>query len=118
VILPSKLSLQATGNYTARQAIAQGTRKANYSLDAGLKRNFFNKLIAISVNARDILDSRSWKNTTSGDGFKQYSNTWREGRTFGFTVTYNFGNMKAKMNKNSKQNEPNSGYNDLNGGEE
>ncbi|MBP8777478.1 MAG: TonB-dependent receptor [Bacteroidaceae bacterium] len=118
VLLPAKLSFQATGNYTARQAIAQGTRKANYSLDAGLKRNFFNKLIAVSVNARDILDSRSWKTTTNGDGFSQYMESWREGRTFGFTITYNFGNMKAKMNKNSKQSEPNSGYNDLNGGEE
>lgn len=117
-LLPWGLSFQATGNYNSRQAVAQGTRKANYSMDAGLKKSFFNRTLSISINARDILDSRRWKTETSGDNFVQYSERWRGGRQFGITATYNFGNMKAKMPKRSNNGENNGDYYDTMGGDE
>ncbi len=117
-LLPWGLSFQATGNYNSRQAVAQGTRKANYSMDAGLKKNFLNRALSISINARDILDSRRWKTETSGDNFTQYSERWGGGRQFGITATYNFGNMKAKMPKRSNNGENNGNYYDTMGGDE
>lgn len=117
-LLPFGFSFQATGNYNSRQAVAQGTRKANYSLDAGLKKSFFNRTLSISINARDILDSRRWKTETSGDNFVQYSERWRGGRQFGITVAYNFGNMKAKMPKRSNNGENSGDYYDTMGGDE
>lgn len=118
VILPYSISFQATGNYRSRQAVAQGTQKANYSLDAGIKKNFLNKTLSVSINARDILDSRRWKTETSGENFIQYSERWRGGRQFGVTVTYNFGNMKAKMTKKPNNSENNDNYYDTMGGEQ
>lgn len=102
VILPYAVSLQVTGNYNAKQVIAQGYRKPNYSLDAGIRKNFFDKKLSLSINARDLLDSRKRHSVTSGAGFYQDDMNWRGGRTFGFTLTYSFGNMRAK--KPSKQN--------------
>jgi len=102
IILPRATSFQLTGNYNAKQAVAQGTRKSNYSLDAGLRKSFMNKKFSLSINARDILDSRSQQTLTYGAGFIQNSKNWRGGRQVGFTLTYNFGNMRAKINKQNK----------------
>lgn len=101
--LPHALSLQLTGNYNAKKVVAQGYRKANYSLDAGLRKSFFNKKLSLSINARDLLDSRKWHTVTSGTGFEQDSKNWRGGRRIGFTLTYSFGNMRAKPGKDKRQ---------------
>ncbi|MEG1685179.1 MAG: TonB-dependent receptor [Bacteroides sp.] len=103
VILPYSISFQLTGNYNAKQVVAQGYRKANYSVDAGIRKSFMNKKLSLSVNARDLLDSRKWHTYTFGTGFEQNSKSWRGGRQFGFTLTYSFGNMRAKSNKSNKE---------------
>ena len=56
----------------------------------------FNQHWSLSVNARDILDSRGRHTVTVNDTFYRYSENSHGGRTFGFTLTYSFGNMKAK----------------------
>lgn len=104
VILPYAVSLQVTGNYNAKQVIAQGYRKPNYSLDAGIRKTFFDKKLSLSINARDLLDSRKRHTVTSGTNFYQDDMNWRGGRTFGFTLTYSFGNMRANTKKQPKQN--------------
>ncbi len=69
--LPQAYTVQLNGNYNSRQVIAQGYRKSNYSLDAGIRKSF--RELSVSVNARDILDSRKWASVTSGAGFEQES---------------------------------------------
>lgn len=103
VILPYSISLQLTGSYNSKQLVAQGHREANYSWDAGIRKSFLNRKISVSINARDILDSRKWHTITSGTGFIQDSKNWKGGRQFGLTLTYSFGNMRAKGNKSIKQ---------------
>lgn len=99
VALPAAFSLQVTGSYNSKRIIAQGYRKANYSVDAGIRKAFFDRKLSLSVNARDIFNTRKWKTETSGTGFTQYAENWRTGRTVGFTLTYSFGNMKASRNR-------------------
>lgn len=101
--LPAAVSLQITGNYNARQVVAQGYRRPNYSLDAGLRRSFFDRKLSVSINARDILSSRKWKTVTSGIGFRQSSENWWGGRYVGFTLTYNFGNMSRNNSRGQQQ---------------
>lgn len=103
VMLPYSVSLQLTGNYNAKKVVAQGYRKANYTLDAGLRKSFFNRKLSLSINARDLLDSRKWHTITSGTGFEQDAKNWRGGRKIGFTLTYSFGNMRAKPFKGKKR---------------
>ncbi|MDR1581769.1 MAG: TonB-dependent receptor family protein [Prevotellaceae bacterium] len=105
-IVPKLFSLQLTGDYRAKQLIAQGYRKANYTLDAGIRRVFGK--ISASVNARDIFNSRKRHTVTSGPGFSQDSKNWRGGRFVGLTVTYNFGNMKPER-RERKSDQDNSG---------
>lgn len=103
--LPWGVSLQGTGNYNSKQLMAQGHREPNYSVDLGLRKSFLSDKLTLSINARDLLDSRKFRTVTAGDGFWQESENWRGGRRVGFTLTYNFGNMNKKKDKNKSRSE-------------
>ena len=109
LILPYDISIQATGRYDSRQVITQGYRKAGYSVDFGARKNFFNKLITVSVNCRDLLDSRKWETFTSGENFTRHQVNRRGSRRFNFTVTWNFGNMKQKRRSQTNKNNGDAG---------
>ncbi len=94
--LPYDISVQTTLHYRSRQVISQGYRKASYGMDFGVRKNFFNKKFTVSLNCRDLLDSRKWENYTSSDTFTRYQKNRRQSRNFNLTVTWNFGNMKRK----------------------
>lgn len=118
LILPYDISIQSTGRYTARQVITQGYRKANYSIDFGARKNFFNKLFTLSVNCRDLLDSRRFETLTSGPNFTRHQINRRGGRRVSMTLTWNFGNMKQKKRPNKNQGSENDMPMDYNGVEE
>lgn len=97
-MLPKSYSLQLTGGYNSRESIAQGTKEPTWTLDAGIKKSFLNGKLNVVLNARDILDSRHRHTITSGTGFWQESESWRQGRNVRLTLTYSFGNMRSKRN--------------------
>ena len=104
VKLPYDISIQAGGRYNSRQVITQGHRPASYQMDLGIKKNFFNRLFTLSINCRDVFDSRKRESYTSGDGYTRYQmNKWG-GRKVKFTLTWNFGNNKPKKDKRDGQN--------------
>ena len=115
IMLPWGITFQATGRYDAKRIVAQGYREPSYSLDLGL-RKMFNQNWSVSINARDILDSRGRETVTINDQFYRYSKNSHGGRTFGFTLTYSFGNMKAKKpNPKQMQEMQTGGYDDMGG---
>ena len=118
LMLPYDISIQTTGRYTARQVITQGYRKANYSIDFGARKNFFNKLFTLSINCRDLLDSRRFETFTSGPNFTRHQINRRGGRRMSMTLTWNFGKMKQKKRPNKSHNSENDMPMDYNGGEE
>lgn len=116
MMLPWGVTMQATGRYNAKRIVAQGHREPSYSVDLGL-RKMFNSKWSLSVNVRDLLDSRGWNSVTNNKNFYRDSDSSHGGRTFSFTLTYNFGNMKAQPPKRKPQEIPNSGYDDYGSGE-
>lgn len=114
VMLPWGITMQATCRYNAKRIVAQGHREPNYSVDLGFRKSF-GKNWSLSVNARDLLDSRGWHSVTENNGFYRDSESSHGGRRFGFTLTYSFGNMKAKMPKRKQQEMPTNGYSDMEG---
>jgi len=96
LILPYDISLQSTFNLRSREVVSQGYRKSNYNIELGLRKSFFDKKLSLSINCRDVLNSRRWKTITSSDTFSRYQENWRHGREVNFTLTWNFGNMKSK----------------------
>ena len=94
--LPYDISIQTSGRYRSRQSMAQGYRKSIFMMDFGLRKNFFNKALSLSINCRDLLDSRKFETFTFNDTFERYQVRRRGGRSVNFTLTWNFGNAKAK----------------------
>ncbi|MBE6341667.1 MAG: TonB-dependent receptor [Bacteroidales bacterium] len=107
--LPKSITLQATGDYSSRQMIAQGYRKPVYKLDLGAKKSFLKDKLIVNINGRNVLNSRKFHSVTESAGFRQDSENWRGKRVFNLTVTWNFGNMN--MNKKRGPERENEGGN-------
>ena len=95
MILPYSISVQATGNYRSRSVITQGHRKANGSLDLGLRKTFLNKTFALALNWRDVFNTRKFENYTEGPTFWRHQKNYRDPR-INLQLTWNFGNMTKK----------------------
>ena len=109
--LPKNFTMQLTGRYDAPRLVAQGRREANYSVDAGLRKSFMNRKLLLNLSVRDLFNTQSWHTITSGDGFYQdYEGKW--GRRFNLTLTWQFGNAKARPDMKKQQQEPSTGYED------
>ena len=109
LMLPTDISVQLTGRYRARQVITQGYRKANFSMNFGVRKTFLDRKLTLALNCRDILNSRKFENFTSSETFTRRQKNWGSGRTLNVTLTYSFGNMKAKAPKKKVNNSANMG---------
>ncbi len=97
-LFPYGISAQVNGRYNSRQAITQGHRPASFFMDLGIRKSFFDKMFTVALNCRDLLDSRAWKSVTESDTYWRYQTNRRNSRNVSMTITWNFGNMKAKKN--------------------
>lgn len=107
-MLPYDISVQLTGRYRSRRATAQGYRKANGAVDFGVRKTFFNKALTVSLNCRDIFNTRKWHTIYNTPEFFRDQKNWFGGRRLNFTISYSFGNSKQKPSR--PQNAPQSGY--------
>lgn len=103
--LPYDISIQGSFRYNSKQTLAQGYRPATYGLDLGAKKNFLNRKFTLSVNCRDVFDSRKWETYTESDTFSRHQMNKRRSRTVRFTLTWNFGNQNNKKKPEGQQQE-------------
>ncbi len=103
--LPWDISMQISGRYNSRQVITQGYRPAQISMDAAVKKNFFNRALVLSINCRDVFNSRKWESYTNSDTFSRYTLNKRRSRTVNFNLTWNFGNSQGKKKREAQNNE-------------
>ena len=94
--LPYDISIQTSGRYSSRAVIAQGYRPSSYQVDFGIRKNFLNRLFTLSINCRDVLNSRYFESYRSGNGFEEHDLRRRGGRKVNFNLTWNFGNGGKK----------------------
>ncbi|MDP4278515.1 MAG: outer membrane beta-barrel family protein, partial [Bacteroidota bacterium] len=111
LIFSKSLTGELSGFYNAPAIIAQGKSKSNYTLDAGLRKSFFDKQLQIALNGRNLLNSFKFASTTWGSGFYQTSSSQFFSRSIQLNVTWNFGNMKPKKDIKEENNNSNSGNN-------
>lgn len=93
---------QITGEYSAPTIIAQGKESAEYQVDLGLRKTFFDRKLSVNLMANDIFNFNRERTTTSGNRFYQKSESYFHGRMIGLSVSYNFGNMKPKQAEKKK----------------
>ncbi len=109
LMLPWDISLQVSPRYRSRRAVAQGYRKGNFQMNVGLRKTFLDRKLSLAVNCRDVLNTSKFDTYTSSETFTRHQKNWRSGRTVNMTLTYSFGNMKAKAPKKKVNNSANMG---------
>ncbi len=88
---------QVRGRYSSPRVVAQGMSSHHYSIDLGLRKTFLDRKLALALNIRDLLNSRSRSNITETEGvFWQWSENRWNSREISLTVSYNFGNNQPK----------------------
>ncbi|MBC6108939.1 TonB-dependent receptor domain-containing protein [Pedobacter fastidiosus] len=108
------VSLQVRGDYRAAEVMAQGKRNAMYGIDGGAKYDFPNKKASLSLNVRDIFNTRKWSMTTD-DNFTYIDFQRQMQGTMGnLTFSYRFGkttfnNVKKQKKDDQQDNRPDEG---------
>lgn len=83
--------------------VGQGKRNANYSLNFGLKKSFFNKQLSISLNIRNLIYNPVTKihsySHEATQGYDSYSERFRSAYQTNLTITYKLNNYKRRMDE-------------------
>ncbi|MGV8878571.1 MAG: TonB-dependent receptor domain-containing protein [Sphingobacteriaceae bacterium] len=101
--LPLILSGQLRFDYRAPRIIAQGKTNDNYGVDAGIKKDFLSKKASLSLNARDIFNTRKFGWITSDPSFYMVSERRFQSRSINLTLSYRFGSLSQERQKSKKQ---------------
>lgn len=109
------LSFQFRGDYRAAEVMAQGKRNAMYGIDGGAKYDFPNKKASLSLNIRDIFNTRAWSMTTEGSNTYIDFQRRMQGTMGNLTFSYRFGKTlfnntkKPKKEDQQQENRPDEG---------
>ena len=99
ITLPKDFQLQVMANYRAPMESIQGTRRAMYFFDAGIKKEILKKKGNIGFRVSDITNTRKYVSDTYGDNF-YINSTYRHGvRSYYATFTYKINQYKPKRGK-------------------
>lgn len=98
-VLPYSITLQLKGDYRAPEVMAQGKRNAMYGLDAGAKYDFKNKKSSLSLNIRDVFNSRAWSMTTDANNTVIDFRRRMQGTMANLTYSYRFGKTDFSFKK-------------------
>jgi len=91
IVLPYNITLQLKGDYRAPEVMAQGKRNAMYAIDAGAKYDFKNKKSSLSLNIRDVFNTRNWSMTTNTNSTTIDFKRRMQGTMANLTYSYRFG---------------------------
>ena len=100
-VLPYSITLQVKADFNSSEVQAQGKRKAMHGIDAGAKYDFPNKKASLSMNVRDIFNTRKF-GATIADGFSVTDfQRYQQGPMGSLTFSYRFG--KTSFMKKTKK---------------
>ena len=100
--LPKNFTVQVSGRYNAPTKTIQGRMNARYDFDLAIKKSIWNKQANISLNFRDIFDTRGGFGYAYTDQYISFTRRHPYSRSVRLTFSYNFGktaNMKRDKNR-------------------
>ena len=96
--LPAKIQWQTSVNIRGPRKTAVNKRDGDISIDMGLSKDLFKENATISLNVKDLLDQRGWKNETFNDNFyNDYEFRWGVRRIV-LNFIYRFNQKKNQRN--------------------
>ncbi|MBP3253060.1 MAG: TonB-dependent receptor [Bacteroidales bacterium] len=106
--LPKNFTVQVSGRYNAPRKTIQGRDNARYDIDFAVKKSILNKQGNISLNFRDVLDTRGGFGYAYTDQYVSFTRRHPYSRSIRLSFSYNFGktaNMRRNKMKSAGQND-------------
>jgi outer membrane receptor for ferrienterochelin and colicin len=108
--LPEDFGIQLTYMYHGKRYSAQGTFDPMQMLDAGVKKDLFDKKLNITLRVSDILNTGKFSANVFGENFSQVFERARDSRALFLNITYKFGQQDKKTERRKKnENDDNNG---------
>lgn len=99
VSLPAKVDWQTNAFYRGPSQDAQSDNEGIFTLDLAFSKELFSNSATVSLNVRDLLNSRKRKSTTFTDTYESYSEMqWRQ-RQINLSLRYRFNQQHKKQNE-------------------
>ena len=98
--LPKEFKIELSGWYSG-PGVWGGVFKydANWSIDAGIQKEFLKQNLKIRLSVNNIFDGFGWRGVSEFDGLVSYGRGDWDNRYFTASVKYNFGNQNVKSRK-------------------
>ena len=113
VTLPAKIDWQTNAFYRGARQDAQSDTDGIFSIDLAFSKELFNNSLTVSLNVRDLLNSRKRQSTTTTDFFERYSEfQWRQ-RQVNLSLIYRFNQQLNKRDRNGRGTGDNNGDDDF-----
>ena len=94
-------SFQLIGNYNAPTRNIQEYHKEQYYADASFRQDFLKNKLSLSLRLTDVFNTRTFYETTSGNGFSTESKRYRESRVFYVGLQMQINNYNKKLSKDT-----------------
>ncbi len=109
VTLPAKIEWQTNAFYFGPSENSQTKSDGIFSLDVALSKEIFKENATLSLNARDLLNTRKRSSVTTTERFIQESEfQWRQ-RQITLSLTYRFNQKKNQQRKRENNNNSDDG---------
>ena len=96
--------IQFGANYRAPQITAQGKRYGSFMSNFGLRQDFLNRNLSVTLSLRDIFRTGTWKNESNSIRFYQKSENRRFSPSFNISVTYKLNDFQKRKDKSTEDN--------------
>jgi len=104
ITLPWKIDWQTNAFYRGAQEDAQSDTDGLLSIDLAFSKELLDNNLTLSLNVRDLLNSRKRQSTTTTEFFQRYSeNQWRQ-RQINLSVIYRFNQRLNKRERSGRDN--------------
>jgi outer membrane receptor protein involved in Fe transport len=94
--LKTATKIRLNANYDSPTVTVDGTRQGSYYLGFSARQDFLKNTLSVTVNIRDILDSRRMKESSTGDNYYITSENWRKAPIFALTLSYKWNNYSRR----------------------
>jgi outer membrane receptor protein involved in Fe transport len=96
--MKSNTRLRLNANYDSPTVTVDGTREGVFYAGFSARQDLFKKNLSITLNIRDVLNSRKMKSTSEAYNYYTTSENWRKAPIFSLTLSYKWNNYKKKGN--------------------
>ena len=92
----NKVEIHASGNYRSPQKSLYAEKQANYSINCGLRADFFDRKMSLHINVNDIFNWNRWDNNTTNPYYVSYSSFKFNSRSISAGLVFRFGKMELE----------------------